>query len=89
MEIHLVAEFSTHAEILSVFLITRYIVYARIIAKFARQEQLEPSTIYVDNKSAVEICKTMKIMEKTGSINMQINVICQHLNQREIKLVFV
>lgn len=86
---YIVCQSSTHGEIIAVYVIARYVIYVRIILAFLGYEQHKPTTIYVDNKSAIEIVKTMKQSEKTGSINMQINSIRQQMNMRKIQLKFI
>lgn len=85
----LVAQSSTHSEIMAIFKTVRYIIHTRNLLKFLGRECTEPTTIYVDNKSAIEICNELKNPAKTGSINMQIQTIREHLNNKEIKLVFI
>lgn len=84
-----VAQSSTHAEIMSIFKTVRIIIHIRNVLKYMGRECAEPTVIYVDNKSAIEICEELRNPEKTGSINSQINSIREHLNNREIKLVFI
>lgn len=85
----LVAQSSTHAEIMAIFKTVRIIIHIRNVLKYLGRECVDTTVIYVDNKSAIEICEELRNPEKTGSINTQIHSIREHLNNREIKLVFI
>lgn len=47
------------------------------------------TTIYVDNKSAIELCSTLKMTHKTKHINMRINYIRELINKRMVSLSFI
>jgi len=45
----------------------------------------EPIKIYVDNKSAIELCTVLKTTHKTSAINVRVNFIRQCINNRIIE----
>lgn len=85
----LVSHSSTEAEIKAIDKLCREVVFLREVLKFMGYEQVNPTIIYVDNKSAIEICKTLKMTRKTKHINMRINYIRELINARVIELHFV
>ena len=86
---NLVSHSSTEAEIKAIDKLCREIVYMREVLKFVGYEQKEPTVVYVDNKSAIELCKTLKVTHKTKHINMRINYIRECINAGTVILVFV
>jgi len=48
-----------------------------------------PMTIYCDNKSCIELCKTLKTTANTRHVNMRINYIRDAINERLIQIIFV
>ena len=65
---NLVSHSSTEAEIKAIDKLCREIVYMREVLKFVGYEQKEPTVVYVDNKSAIELFKTLKVTHKTKHI---------------------
>jgi hypothetical protein len=74
---------------MSLFHLVRKIIFIRIILKFLNEEQSEPTCIFLDSKSAIDVSKFVKNNDKVGSIATQIQTIREALNNREIKLVFI
>jgi hypothetical protein len=52
-------------------------------------EQRKPTKLYVDNKSAIDICETLKVGHKTRHINVRLQYIREQVNARAVELVFV
>jgi len=84
-----VSHSSTEAEIKAIDMVCREIVNVRSILKFLEQEQTEPTKVYVDNKSAIELCRTLKVRNGIKHINVRINYIRELINERVIELIFV
>jgi hypothetical protein len=80
---------STEAEIKAIDMLCREILSIRSILKFLGQEQMMPTKVYVDNKSAKELCRTLKVRNNVKHINVRINYIRELINARVIELVFV
>jgi hypothetical protein len=76
-------------EIKSLDLLIRVLLFILDMMEFIGEEPTEPTTIYCDNKSAIELCKTLKQHHKVKHINMRINFIREMINKRRIQLVFV
>lgn len=85
----LVSHSSTEAEIKAIDMVCREIVYMRDVLKFLGYEQSNPTRIYVDSCSAIELCKILKVNHKARHINMRIHYIRELINARIIELVFV
>ena len=49
----------------------------------------EPVKIYIDNRSAIELCTMLKTTHKTSAINVRVNFIRQCINKRVIELHFI
>jgi len=67
----------------------RYIIHIRLLLEFLGYPFKEPSNIYCDNKSAIEIMSTLKTNHEFGYMNVRINYIRECINSRLINLVFV
>jgi len=80
---------STEAEIKAIDMICREIVSVRAQLEFLGYGQMQPTKICVDNRSAIEICKTLKVRSAVKHINVRINYIRELINARVIELVFV
>lgn len=85
----LVSHSSTEAEIKAIDMVCREIVYMRDVLKFLGYEQTNPTRVYVDNCSAIELCKILKVNHKARHINMRIHYIRELINARVVELVFV
>jgi hypothetical protein len=84
-----VSHSSTEAEIKAIDELSRQIVHVREILEFMGYILQGACTIYVDNKSAIELCKTLRTTHKTKHINMRIHYIRELINHRIIQLVFI
>lgn len=84
-----VSHSSTEPEIKAIDLLCREIVYYRRVKKFLGYEPTKPTRIYVDSRSAIEICKTLKTNSRVRHINMRIHFIRELINARVIELYFV
>jgi hypothetical protein len=49
----------------------------------------EPIKIYIDNKAAIELCRTLRTESRTKILNTRINFIREQINNRVIELIFV
>jgi len=84
-----VSHSSTEPEIKAIDMTCREVVCLRSTLKFLGQEQTKPTKIYVDNKSAIELCRTLKVRHNIRHINVRINYIRELINSRVVELVFV
>jgi hypothetical protein len=84
-----VSHSSTEAEIKALDELIRQIQSVRDLLEFLGCEQQEPTKIYMDNASAIEICRTLKSMHKTKHINVRINYIREVINSRMVEIHFV
>ena len=80
---------STEAEIKAVDELCRQVVHVRELLEFMGYKFDAATTIYVDNKSAIELCSTLKMTHKTKHINMRINYIRELINKRMVSLSFI
>jgi hypothetical protein len=85
----LIAQSSMHAEVQSLDEILRIIIHVRDVMKFLRMEMKRATKVYLDNKSAKEMCETLKATYRTSAINMRIHFIRECINNRIISLHFV
>ena len=84
-----VSHSSMEAEIKSLDLLIIAIILTRNILKFLGYELKVPTIIFMDNKSAIELCKTLKQNHKARNINMRIQFIRECINARIVELVFI
>jgi hypothetical protein len=84
-----VSHSSTEAEIKAIDKVAREVVYQRDVLEFLGQKQEKPTRIYVDNKSAIELCRTLKVKTKVKHVNIRIHYIRELINNKVIELVFV
>ena len=82
-----VSHSSTEAEVKAIDLAIRSIVHIRELLKELGYEQTRPTRLYVDNRSAIEICETLKIGHKTRHINVRLHYIREKVNDRTIELL--
>jgi hypothetical protein len=85
----LVAVSSTHAEILSSFELVRIIIFIRYILEFLGRKMKDATILYIDNKSAIELCEALKITPTTSAMNPKIAYLRECINNRLIELHFV
>ena len=76
-------------EIVGIDYLMRSLIHVMLLLGFLGYEQTEPCVIYCDNKSAIELMKTLKSGHKTKHINVLINYIRECINKRMFVLVFV
>jgi len=84
-----VSHSSTEAEIKAIDMICREIVYVRSLLAFMGYEQTKPTKVFVDNRSAIELCRTLKVSHKVRHVNVRIHYIRELINARIIELVFI
>jgi hypothetical protein len=77
------------AEIKALDLLILSIIHTRNILDFLGYTITVPTIIFCDNKSAIELCKTLKMTQKSKHIQMRINFIRECINKRIIEIVFV
>ncbi|MBL4826124.1 MAG: Ty1/Copia family ribonuclease HI [Spongiibacteraceae bacterium] len=85
----LVAQSSTHSELQALDEVLRIVIHCRSVLEFLKCGMLKPTKIYIDNKSAKELCEVLKSSYKTSSSNMRINFIRECINNKIIELHFV
>jgi hypothetical protein len=84
-----VSHSSMESEIKSLDLLIIAVILTRNILMFLGFILNVPTIIFIDNKSAIELCKTLKQNHKARNINMRIQFIRECINARLIELVFV
>jgi len=84
-----VSHSSCEAEIKAIDMLCREVVVIRSLLEFLGCPQTEATRIYVDNKSAIELCRTLKTGNNVRHVNVRINYIRELINQRVIELIFV
>jgi hypothetical protein len=84
-----VSHSSMESEIKALDLLIIAIILTRHILEFLGYKLNEPTIIFMDNKSAIELCKTLKQNHKARNINMRIQFIRYCINERLIELVFI
>jgi hypothetical protein len=84
-----VSHSSTEAEIKAIDLCVKTVLYLRNLLKEMKFEQLEPTVIHIDNKSAKLLIETLKSTHNTKHINLRINFIREQVSSRAIQLKFV
>jgi len=84
-----VSHSSTEAEIKAIDMMCREIVRMRQLLEFLGCKQDEPTVLFVDNTSAIELCRTLKTTSKTGHINVRIHYIRELINARVVVLMFI
>jgi hypothetical protein len=84
-----VSHSSMEAEIKALDLLILSIIHTRNILDFLGYTITVPTIIFCDNKSAIELCKTLKMTQKSKHIQMRINFIRECINNRIVEIVFV
>jgi hypothetical protein len=84
-----VSHSSTEAEVKAIDMAIRSAAYIRELLLELGCEQRKPTKLYVDNKSAIDICETLKVGHKTRHINVRLQYIREQVNARAVELVFV
>ena len=80
---------SCEAEIKAIMRIVLPVIHFRDMLEMLGEEQKEPTDIFCDNQAAVEICKVLKMTNKTRHIQKIINFIREQINNRVMSLKFV
>jgi hypothetical protein len=80
---------STEAEIKAIDEMVRLIEHWLEVLRFTEIEVKTPVKIFVDNKSAIELCRVMKTTHAVKHINMRIRYIHEMINNGAIGLYFV
>jgi hypothetical protein len=80
---------STEAEIKAIDMSIRQVIYLREFLRELGYEQRKPTVIFVDNKSAIQLCESFKTNHLVRHINMRINYIRECINNRIIELHFI
>jgi len=65
------------------------IIFVRNILQFLEQGDVQPTTVFIDNNAAVELCKTLKTNPKSKHIQLRINFVRECINSRIITLEWV
>ena len=84
-----VSHSSTESEIKALDMICREIIVIRSMLDYLGMEQTEPTKVYIDNRSAIELCRLLKVHNRIRHINVRINYIRELINARVIELMFV
>jgi hypothetical protein len=71
---------SCESEIKSIVTIVKDIIHIRNILSFLKFEQNQPTIVYCDNKSAIELCNTLKSKDNTKHIQLRINFLRECIN---------
>jgi hypothetical protein len=76
------------AEIKALDLLALAVIYTRNLMEFLGYEITKPTIIFCDNKSAIELCKTLKQTHKSRHIQVRISFIRECFNKRLIEVKF-
>jgi hypothetical protein len=76
-------------EIKGIMRIVLPVIHFRDMLEIMGEPQQESTDIYCDNESAVEICKVLKMTNRTRHIQKVINFIREQINARVINLKFI
>jgi hypothetical protein len=85
----LVSHSSTESELRAADIGIRALIHIQDILEFLGKYNGEPTVVYIDNKSAIELCKTLKSTQKTKHILVCINFIRECINRKRIELRFI
>jgi hypothetical protein len=80
---------SCESEIKSLVTIFKDVIHLRDVLKFLGFEQDKPTVIYCDNKSAIDLCKTLKSKDNTKHIQVRINFLRECINCRLAEIKFI
>ena len=80
---------STEAEIKALHKLMMKILYYRGLLKEVGYKQEKPTKIFIDSKSAKEICEAFMTTKNTQHMNRKIQSIRQQINKRTIQLIFI
>ena len=85
----LVSKSSCESEVKALDVIVQEILYILELYMFLHVVIDAPIKIYIDNKAAIELCRTLRTENRTKIINTRINFIREQINKRIIELIFV
>ena len=80
---------STESEIKAIDKGVLKVIQHRHLLEEMGYPQKQPTILFVDNKSAIEICKSFMNIQKTMHINRKIQFIREQINMQIVQLVFV
>ena len=80
---------SCEAEIKAIDLIVLHLIHIYNIFVFLGVEVALPIVVYCDNKSAIEICETLKMNHNVKHINLRINFVREQIEGGFIKLLYI
>jgi hypothetical protein len=80
---------SCESEIKAMTLVTCAIIHERDKLKAIGFEQANPTVLYTDSQSSVDLCRTLRSKENTKHVNVRINFLRECINNRIIEIVFI
>jgi hypothetical protein len=80
---------STEAELKSICYMIKELLFIKNLMDELGYEQEGPCILFVDNRSAIELCNSLKTKSQTKHINVKIAYIREKINSREIEIRFV
>jgi hypothetical protein len=84
-----VSHSSTETEIKALDLTAKTIVHCLNLLQYLFEKDLDPTTIYVDNKSAIALVNTLRSTTNTRHLGMRIEYIRECINRRIIQIAFI
>jgi hypothetical protein len=84
-----VSHSSTEAEIKALDELIRDILWIRDILEFVQCPMEGPTKIYMDNRSAILLCESLRTANKIRHLNVRINFIREMINLKAIELHFI
>jgi hypothetical protein len=84
-----VSHSSMESEIKALDIMILRVIYVRNLLEFLGLGVAEPTTIFIDNEAAIELCKTLKTNQKSKHIQLRINYLRECINQRLISLEWI
>lgn len=85
----LVSKSSCESEVKGLDIIVQEILYVLELYAFLHINIKDPVKIYIDNKAAIELCRSLRTESRTKILNTRINFTREQINKRVIELVFV
>jgi hypothetical protein len=80
---------SCESEIKSLVTIFKDVIHLRDVLQFLGFDQEKPTVVYCDNKSAIDLCKTLKSKDNTKHIQVRINFLRECINSRMVEIKFI
>ena len=84
-----VSHSSMECEIHAVDAVIRYIIYFRELLSEINIIQNKPTKLYMDSKSGIQLCETMKNNFRTRHMTVNVAFIREQINARIVELIFV